>query len=135
MTELQMTFTLLDEQKSLALIHVAGDMDYPGVQEFQAALDAHLAKGINRLILDLEKVTYINTSLGVLVKNADLFRKAGGGLALLNVPAKVKIVLEMLKLDRFFAICKDLDSARQALLATPCEEQSTSSQAPNTPDN
>ena len=109
-------FTIIDEDHGLGLLALSGDIDFERVQAFQKSLDDALKRGFKRLIVDMGQITYFNTALGILVKNADEHRKAGGGLALIHVPPKIKIALELLKLDRFFKICDGLASAKQALL-------------------
>ncbi|MDF1663550.1 MAG: STAS domain-containing protein [Planctomycetota bacterium] len=123
MAQLKITVTLLNKDKSLGLIALEGDVGSQRVQEFQKSLDAHLEQGVKYLIIDMEKIVYFNTALGALVKNANDFRMAGGGIALLNVPSKINIVLDMLDLDRFFAAnCKDLATAINALLPEATKE-------------
>ncbi len=95
---------------------MTGAIDGNTVPSFQATLEELKTKGIRRLVLDMSKIKYVNsTGLGSLVKYADTFKSTGGGMALIKVPAKVKIVIEMLGLNAFFDICPDLDSALQAL--------------------
>lgn len=109
-------FTIIDEDQAIGLLVLSGDIDFERVQSFQKSLADALARGFKRLILDMGQIKYFNTAIGILVKNADEHRKAGGGLALIHVPPKIKVVLELLKLDRFFKICDGLASAKRALL-------------------
>lgn len=103
-----------DDNTSLA--EMSGAIDGNTVPNFQKTLDDIQQKGVQRLVLDMSKIKYVNsTGLGSLVKYADSFKNSGGGLALIKVPAKVKIVIEMLGLNAFFDICPDLESAKQAL--------------------
>jgi hypothetical protein len=82
----------------------------------------------------MSKIKYVNsTGLGSLVKYADTFKTTGGGMALIKVPAKVKIVIEMLGLNAFFDICPDLDAALSALKnasGAPAEAAPAPSSAP-----
>lgn len=113
--ELRLTFTLIEKEQTLGLLAIEGDIDFPREQIFQDALESYLKQGITHLILDMAKITYINTAFGVLVKHADLYKRAGGGLAIINVPSPVKIVVEMFDLGRFFHICADLGEAKRVL--------------------
>lgn len=106
----------IDGQSEAALAEMSGAIDGNTVASFQQTLEEIKTKGIRRLVLDMSKIKYVNsTGLGSLVKYADAFKSNGGGMALIKVPAKVKIVIEMLGLNAFFDICGDLDQALAAL--------------------
>lgn len=108
----------IDGDDASALAEMTGAIDGNTVPSFQATLEEIKTKGIQRLVLDMSKIKYVNsTGLGSLVKYADTFKSSGGGMALIKVPAKVKIVIEMLGLNAFFDICADLDAALTALKA------------------
>jgi anti-anti-sigma factor len=109
----------IDGDDVSALAEMTGAIDGNTVPSFQETLEEIKTKGIQRLVLDMSKIKYVNsTGLGSLVKYADAFKSSGGGMALIKVPAKVKIVIEMLGLNAFFDICADLDTALSALKAS-----------------
>lgn len=113
---LDIKLTTIDGDDLSALAEMTGAIDGNTVPSFQATLEEIKTKGIRRLVLDMSKIKYVNsTGLGSLVKYADTFKSTGGGMALIKVPAKVKIVIEMLGLNAFFDICADLDAALKAL--------------------
>jgi anti-sigma B factor antagonist len=113
---LDIKLTTIDGDDLSALAEMTGAIDGNTVPSFQATLEELKTKGIRRLVLDMSKIKYVNsTGLGSLVKYADTFKSTGGGMALIKVPAKVKIVIEMLGLNAFFDICADLDAALGAL--------------------
>lgn len=90
----------------------------PGVTV--AALEA---RGLHSLILDLSQATYVNSSgLGWIVRFADELRTRGGGLVLVGLQDRTRIVIEMLGLGAFFGVAEDLDAAF-AQLAEPPPEQ------------
>jgi anti-sigma B factor antagonist len=95
---------------------LSGAIDGNTVPDFQQMLEKVKTEGVRRLVLDMSKIKYVNsTGLGSLVKYADSFKNSGGGMALIKVPAKVKIVIEMLGLNAFFDICPGLAEALAAL--------------------
>ncbi|MGE0713249.1 MAG: anti-sigma factor antagonist [Planctomycetota bacterium] len=113
---LDIKLTTIDGDDLSALAEMTGAIDGNTVPSFQATLEEIKTKGIRRLVLDMSKIKYVNsTGLGSLVKYADTFKSTGGGMALIKVPAKVKIVIEMLGLNAFFDICADLQGALKAL--------------------
>lgn len=118
MAGLDIKLTTIAGDDLSALAEMTGAIDGNTVPSFQATLEEIKTKGIRRLVLDMSKIKYVNsTGLGSLVKYADTFKSSGGGMALIKVPAKVKIVIEMLGLHAFFDICPDLDAALAALTA------------------
>jgi anti-sigma B factor antagonist len=106
----------VDGDDTARLVELSGAIDGNTVPDFQTLLEQMKKEGVRRLILDMSKIKYVNsTGLGSLVKYADSFKSSGGGMALIKVPAKVKIVIEMLGLNAFFDICTDLAAALAAL--------------------
>ncbi|MCA8925428.1 MAG: STAS domain-containing protein [Planctomycetes bacterium] len=116
MAGLDIKLSKVDGEEATALAEMTGAIDGNTVSNFQEKLEQIKAEGHRRLVLDMSKIKYVNsTGLGSLVKYADSFKQSGGGMALIKVPAKVKIVIEMLGLNAFFDICPDLDGALAAL--------------------
>lgn len=116
MAGLDIKLSKVDGEDATALAEMTGAIDGNTVSNFQEKLEQIKAEGHRRLVLDMSKIKYVNsTGLGSLVKYADSFKQSGGGMALIKVPAKVKIVIEMLGLNAFFDICPDLGGALEAL--------------------
>ncbi len=114
---------------------VSGAIDATTVTRFQETLDSLKDEGVGQVVLDLSGVKYVNsTGLGSLVKYADTFRQSGGGIALIRVPPKVKIVIEMLGLHAFFVIEAGVQQALQALeQGSPSPVPAPKAAAPATP--
>ena len=69
------------------------------------------------LIVDLAQADFLDSSaLGALVALTNQARKAGGDLCLVSIPAQISRTLELLKLDQFFTIVADVETALQAQL-------------------
>lgn len=113
MADLKIRFSRFAAARDVFLAELAGSIDASTVHIFQQELEKARRQGVNKLVLDVSKIKYVNsTGLGSLVKYADAFRAAGGGLVLLKVPPKVKIVIEMLGLHEFFEM---VNTSREAL--------------------
>jgi anti-anti-sigma factor len=113
MSELKVRFSRFATAKDVFLAELSGSIDASTVDKFQEELQKARKQGVSRLVLDVAGIKYVNsTGLGSLVKFADTFRSAGGGLVLLKVPPKMKIVIEMLGLHEFFDMC---NTSREAL--------------------
>jgi len=114
MAELKIRFSRFASAKDIFLAELSGSIDASTVNKFQGELEKARKQGINKLVLDVSGIKYVNsTGLGSLVKYADAFRAAGGGLVLLKVPPKMKIVIEMLGLHEFFDM---YNTSREALM-------------------
>jgi anti-anti-sigma factor len=112
MSELDVQFSELDEAPGIHFAELSGAIDASTVHIFQNQLEDARKRSVTKLIMDISKIKYVNsTGLGSLVKYADTFKAAGGGVVLLRVPAKVKIVIEMLGLHEFFEMCSSEQEA------------------------
>jgi anti-anti-sigma factor len=61
--------------------------------------------GLNKILLDLENLDYIDSSgIGVLIKGTKVLRARKGEIAMLNVPESVKKVFGLIKLERLIRI-------------------------------
>ncbi len=117
MGALNIAFREVMGDAAMAVATIAGSIDANTVGAFQKELEGARQGGRIRLILDLSDVKYVNsTGLGSLVKEQDLFKTTGGGIVLLKVPAKVKIVVEMLGLHTFFDMCDSMQEAIESLM-------------------
>lgn len=103
MTDLKIRFRTLDRASRATLGEVAGAIDGNTLDDFQAKIDEVLKSGVARVVLDFSRVRFVNsTGLGILVKASDSLRDLGGGVALIRVPEKIRLVIEMLGLDTYF---------------------------------
>jgi anti-sigma B factor antagonist len=66
----------------------------------------------NKLIVDMEKVTYLNsTALGVLISAHANFVKRGGKIVLCNLGKSVENLFVITKLTLVFPICQTIQEA------------------------
>ncbi|MGE4146307.1 MAG: STAS domain-containing protein [Planctomycetota bacterium] len=107
-----------------ALLNVSGEIDLDTVGKLRGKLDEIEGRGVYRLILDFAQTSYVNSSaLAVLVKFAERFREKGGGIALVQVNQRVKLVFEMLGLLVFFKFFDSLEAAKADFPAGSAEAQ------------
>lgn len=101
-----------------ALLSVSGEIDLDTVGKLRGKLEDAEGRGIYRLILDFSETKYVNsTALAVLVKFVERVREKGGGIALVSVNQRVRLVFEMLGLIPFFEFFDGLDAAKAAYAA------------------
>lgn len=88
-----------------AILAAEGSVDLENAPVLEKALEALLAAGKTQVAIDCAAVRYVNSSgFGVLIKVATALEERGGGLSLLGIPAKVRIVVEMLGIEQVFAV-------------------------------
>jgi anti-anti-sigma factor len=103
-----------------ALVILNGSIDAKTVITFQTHLNSVKERGINRFILDMENVKYVNsTGLGYLINLSDSVNGEKGGIALVKVQPKVKVVFDMLGLNAFFKIYQTRDEALKHFTTEP----------------
>ncbi len=111
-----------------AVVALNGSIDAKTVITFQTHLNSVKERGINRFILDMENVKYVNsTGLGYLINLSDSLGEHQGGISLVKVQPKVKVVFDMLGLNAFFKIYNTRDDALKAFSgaeigASPAEQ-------------
>ncbi len=112
MADLNFNVEPLGNLEHAALVKINGAIDAKTVVIFQEKLDQLQQEGYTRFILDMEGIKYVNSAgLGILVNVADALENRGGGIALVKIHPKVKVVFDMLGLNAFFKIFSNEDEA------------------------
>lgn len=90
-----------------------GENNGPGLVE---VLNQHISKGINKCIIDISEVRYMNSSgIGVLITILTKLRNKDGEVVLLNPSDQVKKLLVITKLNNIFSIYDTKEEALQHL--------------------
>jgi len=114
--DLAIQVQIVKELSNTALVVLNGSIDAKTVITFQTHLNTVKERGINRFILDMEQIKYVNsTGLGYLINLSDSLGTDEGGITLVKVQPKVKIVFDMLGLNAFFKIYPTREDALSAL--------------------
>ena len=99
---------LVREEGKVGVIEVSGELDIYNSGEIKKLIDAYIARSITRIIVDMGKVTYIDSStIGVLLSELKRLESVKGGLRLLNLKGAPRSVLEMARLEGIFSIFDD----------------------------
>lgn len=117
----QLSYTLRDlecpDGQNAVIVELNGSVDPSSIDDFDAIFDDLLEKGSIRIVMDLAKLKYINsTGMGMMVQYYDQLADEGGGLVLMTVQAKIILVLEMLGLQELFPIVSSEEEAVAALM-------------------
>jgi anti-sigma B factor antagonist len=79
---------------------------------FQAKIQALIDAGKNRVLVNLEKVNWINsTGIGILISGYSVLDKQGGKLKLVHVSERIHNVLKITRLDTIFEYYETEDEA------------------------
>lgn len=79
-----------------------------GLNQVRNEIDTVLNEGITTILLDLQDVTFINSSaIGALVAMHKVIHGKSGTLSLCSMRKQVNLVLKLSRMDQIFEIYKD----------------------------
>ena len=106
-----------DKQQDYTVFYLNGDLiDKNQGKEMLVGIEAFIAAGEKKIILNLKDLNYINSSgLNVLIHVLTKTRKANGDTAICCVNKKITELLVITKLDSIFNVCDDEVEAQEVL--------------------
>lgn len=100
------------ERGDLTVVSVGGEIDVYTAPSLRETLDEHVAAGRTHLVVDLEGVSFMDsTGLGVLVGRLKLVRAQNGSLRLVCSSERILKVFAITGLDKVFQIFPTVDEA------------------------
>jgi anti-sigma B factor antagonist len=103
------------EQGGVTIVHAAGEIDVYTAPLLREVLDKQIAEGRTDLVVDLEKVTFMDsTGLGVLVGRLKLVRGQNGSLRIVSAEERILKVFSITGLDKVFHIHPSIEHATAA---------------------
>jgi anti-sigma B factor antagonist len=104
-----------ERQKELCVVSVSGEVDVYTSPRLKSALVDAVDDDCRVLVVDMDKVGFIDSSgLGVLVGALRRVREAGGDLRVVCVRENVVKIFRITGLDRVFPMFASVDEARGA---------------------
>ena len=101
----QFRVELLKPSEAVAVVDLEGEVDIYSAPRFKEILLQGIDEGAQRIIVDLAKVTFIDsTALGVLVSGAKRVRPQNGTLDIVCIDENITRIFEITGLDRIFGI-------------------------------
>lgn len=101
------------EADKVVILDIQGEIDLYNAPEIKDTMQKLIEAQKYSIIINLEKVSYIDSSgIGALISGLSNLKKYQGSLKIINVYASVKKVFELTKLTSFFEI---YDSEEEAL--------------------
>jgi anti-sigma B factor antagonist len=103
------------DRGKLTVVHVGGEIDVYTAPLLREALDKQVAAGRAHLVVDLEDVTFMDsTGLGVLVGRLKLVRAQNGSMRIVSSQDRILKVFKITGLDKVFHIHDSVDAATAA---------------------
>jgi len=88
------------------------------LQDLESAVQELIRKNQNRIVVDMSKVSYLDSSaIGVLIACHSNLRSSGGQLRLAGVTARVNTVFKMTGVDKVLSLDPTRDDSVAALSA------------------
>ncbi|MEM9004615.1 MAG: STAS domain-containing protein [Cyanobacteria bacterium P01_F01_bin.86] len=95
-------------KSNVKIIEPAGIFDVAQSDAFYQKVDEALEQGADKLLIDLSKTTFVDSSgLGVLVVALKKIRAAEKDLYICSVNDQVRMLFELTSMDRVFEILPD----------------------------
>jgi anti-sigma B factor antagonist len=104
------------EQKdgALCVLTLVGEVDVYTAPSLKEKLVDNIESGCSNVLVDMEKVTFIDSSgLGVLVSGLRRARERGGSVRILCTRENILKIFRITGLDKVFPIFSDIDKAKQ----------------------
>ena len=99
----------------VTILEVSGKiMGGPDSELFTSTLKSLIHEGNARVVVDLAKVTWVNsTGLGILISGYTTLKRSSGEMKLLNVSDRIESIFMVTKLHSVFETYKDEEEAVQ----------------------
>jgi anti-sigma B factor antagonist len=98
------------------VLSLEGEIDLHVSPRVSVSLSQMVKKEPKKLIVDLSRVTYVDSSgLAVLIEAMQNVGKYGGKFAIVGVQEPVRSIFEIARLDQVFRIFSDADAALAAV--------------------
>lgn len=101
--------------ESQNVVPLVGEIDLNVSPELASTFNEIISKKPPRLVVDLSRVTYIDSSgLAVLIEGMQNVEEYGGKFALAGMRKDVRSIIETARLDQFFVTFPHVDAALAA---------------------
>jgi len=102
--------------KEVYIVDVKGDMDLYNAHELKSVVNRLIERNISKVVINLEKVDYIDSSgIGALIHIFTSVKRNGYHLRITNVHGSVAKVIRLTKLMGYFPIVDEVKTALQQL--------------------
>jgi len=103
---------LVREAGEVGIIELAGEIDIYNCSEIKKLIDAYIGRNIKKIVVDMGKVTYIDSStIGVMLSELKRLEDRKGGLKIINLKGAPRNVFEMARLEGVFKVYEGEEQA------------------------
>ncbi len=103
------------DEAGIVIIDLKGQMDVYNSGELQRLVDAYIARGLCQFVVNLEQVTYMDSStISVFLHSLQKVQKLEGKFFLASIKGAPKEVFDMAKLHEVFTVYEDVSDAIDA---------------------
>lgn len=93
------------EVNNVTIFDIVGEIDLYNAPDIKEIIKKHIEQQKYNVIVNLEKVSYIDSSgIGALISSLSNLKKYQGNLKIIKIHGSVKKVFELTKLTSFFEI-------------------------------
>lgn len=104
--------TRAGSKTGIKVVDIEGEIDVYTSMELKKELNGMIDNGNKKIIINLEKVNYMDSSgLGILVAILKRLKQEDGIMKLTNMNIGIKRIFEITKLTKFFEIYEDEEAA------------------------
>jgi anti-anti-sigma factor len=105
-----------DPAANAVKVTLRGSMNLDNSSELSLFVKTALRGGVRRLLINLEHLSYIDSSgIGLIIQIRKLFKAAGGRFALLNVPPKINEAFDLVNMKEYVSIFYSEEKALEHL--------------------
>ncbi len=102
--------------EGVSLLALDGGLDHSNTDRFIDTMDRLIEGGTPRVVLDLERLTYVSSwGLAALVRVHHHYKARGGRIAFANLHSAVAGLLRVSRMDRFFDLYDTVEAALEAV--------------------
>jgi anti-sigma B factor antagonist len=106
----------LQSPSRISVVAIEGAIDLSNVSKLKDAFEGLFARGVFKIVLDLEKVTFIaSAGLGCLLTARDVVLKHAGNMVFAGMNSKVREVFDLLGITSLLRFAPDLANAQAQL--------------------
>ena len=97
----------MERMPDIAVVNVAGDLDVTSVGALRRTIDALIADGCRRIVLNMDGASYADsTGLGLVLSELRRMRSLGGLLSLTNVRPRVYMCLALMRIVDYMPVSR-----------------------------
>ena len=98
--------------QEIEYVTLAGELDFNSSPQVRGELTKLTEKNSRKILVDLKKVTYIDSSgLAIFIEFFQKIKRSGGKLVLFNLSQEVRSVFEIAKLETVFHLVENHEQA------------------------